>query len=70
MKNKKFDIGDFIVNFFLVALLLCAFFAILVLVIGAIGALFEFSAILGWLFIGLLLLIGVIAYYITIKENN
>lgn len=70
MKNKKFDIGDFIVNFFLVALLLCAFFAILVLFIGAIGALFGFSAILGWLFIGLLLLIGVIAYYITIKENN
>lgn len=67
---KKFNFGDFVINFFLVALFLCAFLAILVLAIGAIGAVFEFSAVLGWLLIGLLLLIGVIAYYITIKENN
>lgn len=69
MKNKKFDIADFLINFFLVALMFCVFGAVLILAIGAIGALFQFSAILGWLVVGLLLIIGVISYFITINET-
>lgn len=69
MKNKKFDFFEFILNFFLIALVFCAFGGVLVLAIGAIGALFQFSAVLGWIVIGLLLIVGVISYFVTINEK-
>lgn len=68
MKNKKFDIGDFIVNFFLIAILLFCLFALLGLAIVGIVSVFQFSAVLGWLIVGFIVLVGVIAYLATIKE--
>lgn len=66
MKNFKF--GDFLLNFFLIGLLLFCLVAILLLVIAGVVSVFGFSPVLGWLLIGFVLLVGVLAYLATIKE--
>lgn len=68
MKNKNFNFGDFLINFFLIAILLLCLLAILGLTIAGIVSVFQFSAVLGWLIIGFVLLVGVIAYVATVKE--
>lgn len=67
MKNFRFD--DFLINFFLIGLLLFCLFAILSMAILGIVSVFQFSAVLGWLIIGLLLIVGVISYFVTINEK-
>lgn len=65
---KNFKLGDFLLNFFLIGLLLFCLVAILLLVIAGVVSVFGFSPVLGWLLIGFVLLVGVLAYLATIKE--